>query len=85
MIPTSTQMGVDAHVPRSTTQALSFAIGYMLFGFRVAILLGHTEIDHMDNLMGSAEAERCCRREHLLLLPFVPVRPIKKLSGLMSR
>jgi len=48
-ILTSTQMGVDAHVSRRAAQTLSFAIGYMLLGLRVTVLLGHTEIDHVDD------------------------------------
>lgn len=83
---TSAQMGVDAHIARRPTQALSFTVGYMLLGFRVTILLGHPEVDHVDDLMGSADAEGSAfRGVHLPLLPFVPGRPIKKLSGLMSR
>lgn len=42
-------MSIDAHVPSSATQTLAFAIGYVLLGLRVAILLCHTKIDHMDN------------------------------------
>lgn len=49
MMLTSPQMGVDTHVSRRAAQALSFAIGYMLFGLWVTVLLGHTEIDHMDD------------------------------------
>jgi len=44
-------MGVDAHIPRGSAQALSFTVGYMLLGFRVAILLGHAKINHVDDLM----------------------------------
>jgi len=57
MILTSTQMGVDAHIPRRPAQALSFAIGYMLLGFRVTILFGHTEIDHVDDLRKPKSAD----------------------------
>ena len=55
-ILTSAQMGVDTHVARRPTQALSFAIGYMLLGFRVTVLLGHPEVDHVNDLMASADA-----------------------------
>lgn len=85
-ILTSTQMGVDAHVACRATQALSFTIRYMLLGFRITILFGHPEVDHVNDLMTSDGAK--CRffgERHLPLLPFVPGRPIKKLSGLMSR
>ena len=50
MIFTSAEMGVDAHVSSGTAQALSLAIGYMLFGLGVTILLGHAEVDHVDDL-----------------------------------
>jgi hypothetical protein len=57
MTLTSSQMGVDAHIACRPAQALSFTIGNVLLGFRVTILLGHPEIDHMDDLMASADAE----------------------------
>ena len=91
MTLTSAKMSVDAHVPCRPAQALSFAIRYMLFGFRIAVLLGHAEIDHVNDLMNrnqptlSLGERRSGGSEHSPLLPFVPGRPIKKLSGLMSR
>jgi hypothetical protein len=87
MILTSAQMGVDAHIPRRPAQALSFAIGYMLLGFWVTVLFGHSEIDHVDDLIGRtlSAVKMGLERKHSLLLPFVPGRPIRKLSGLMSR
>ena len=91
MTPTSAQVSVNAHVPCRPAQALSFAIGYMLLGFRVTVLFSHTEIDHVDDLMEPCSADAKCgqrksrEEEHSPLLPFVPGRPIRKLSGLMSR
>jgi hypothetical protein len=39
-------MGVDAHVPSRPAQTLSFAIGDVLSGLWVTVLLGHPEIDY---------------------------------------
>ena len=46
---TSSEMRVDAHVARGSTQTLPFTIGDVLFGLWVTILFCHTKIDDMDN------------------------------------
>lgn len=45
-------MGVDAHVPSGTGERFSLAIGDVLLGLGVAVLLGHAEIDNMDDIRG---------------------------------
>lgn len=87
-ILTSAQMGVNTHIACRPTQALSFTIGYMLLGFRVTILFGHPEVDHVNGLTASADVKSDVfggGHSLFLLLPSVPGLPIKKLSGLMSR
>ena len=39
-------MGVDAHVPSGPAQTLSLAIGDVLSGLWVTVLLSHPEIDY---------------------------------------
>lgn len=41
----SPEMRVDRHVPRGPAEGFTFAVGNVLFGFGIAVLLGHTEID----------------------------------------
>ena len=43
-------MCVNAHVPRRSAQTLSFPVGDVLFRLGVAVLLGHAEIDDMDDI-----------------------------------
>lgn len=45
-------MGVDTHVARCTGQRLPLAVGDMLLGLGVTVLLGHAEIDHVDYIGG---------------------------------
>jgi hypothetical protein len=79
-------MSVDTHVPSSSTQTLSFSVRNMLSRLGITVLLGHTEIDNVDDC-----AERMDTFAHLqlrqnsLFAPLVPGRPIRKLSGFMSR
>lgn len=79
-------MSVDAHIPSSSTQTLPFPVRDMLAGFRIAVLLGHTEVDD------TMEQEMKLRTPKLNDMTYktvdaflVPGGPIKKLSGLMSR
>ena len=87
---TSAKMGVDAHVPCWREQAFSFAIRYMP-GFRMVVMLSHAEIDHVDYLVDHDQPtlnpgeRRGGGSEHSPSLPFVPGRPIRKWSGLISR
>jgi len=51
MVLASAKVGIDAHVPWRPAQGLPLTIRYMLFGFRIAILLGRAEIDDVNDLM----------------------------------
>lgn len=44
------QMGVDTHVSSGTRERLPFAVGDMLLGLGVAILLGHAKINDVDDI-----------------------------------
>jgi hypothetical protein len=46
----SSQVGVDAHVSRGSRQRLALAIGNVLFGLWVSVLLRHAEINYMDDV-----------------------------------
>lgn len=46
---TSTQVRVDTHVPRCPAQTLSFPVRDVLFRLGVPVLLGHAEIDDVDD------------------------------------
>lgn len=48
----TTQMCVDRHVTGSTGQRFSLAVGNVLLGLGVAVLLGHTEINDVDDIGG---------------------------------
>lgn len=79
-------MRVDTHVASRPAQRLALAIGDVLLRLRITILLGHTKVDDMDYCRPLDEL--CFRKATLQSAPFaflVPGRPIKKLSGLMSR
>jgi hypothetical protein len=78
-------MSVDAHVPSCAAQTLSFTIRDVLLSLGIPVLLGHTKIDHM-NYWDIVSTKGTWRTPvHSPLAPLVPGRPIKKLSGLMSR
>ena len=47
-------MSIDAHVTCCTGQRLAFAIRYVLLCFRISVLLGHTEVDDMNDIGGLA-------------------------------
>jgi hypothetical protein len=46
----TTKMGVDTHVTGSSRQTLAFPVGDVLLRLGVSVLLGHAEIDNMDNV-----------------------------------
>ena len=46
------EVGVDAHVTSRPGQGFSFPVGNVLFGLWVSVLLGHAEIDHVDDICG---------------------------------
>jgi hypothetical protein len=46
----TSKMGVDTHVTGSTGQRLSLTVGNVLLGLGVSVLLGHAEIDHVDDI-----------------------------------
>lgn len=43
-------MGIDAHVASSSAKRFALTIRYMLFGFRVSVLLCHTKVNDMDQV-----------------------------------
>lgn len=47
---TSTEMHIDTHVSSSPTQTLALAIRDVLLRSRIPVLLGHAEIDRMDQV-----------------------------------
>ena len=51
---TSSQVSVDAHVSRRSTQTLAFAVRYVLLRLGVTILLGHSKVHDVDNYDESA-------------------------------
>lgn len=77
-------MSVDAHVPRRSTKTLPFSVRDMLFGLGVAVLLCHSEINHVYRLKAVSE-DRTALCGDPLLAPLEPGRPMRKLSGLISR
>ena len=46
----ASEMGVDGHVTRSSGKGLSLAIGDVLLGLWVAVLLGHAEVNGVDDI-----------------------------------
>jgi len=57
---TSSQMGVDTHIPSRSTQTLSLSVRDMLFGFRIPVLFRHSEIDDMNDVghLGSRSTDQ---------------------------
>lgn len=87
---TASQMSVDAHVPSRAAQTLPFPVRYMLLRLGVAVLLRHTKVDDVDHCHRIAHQDQrdsnaAKPRPHAPFAFFVPGRPIRKLSGLMSR
>ena len=79
-------MGIDTHVSCRTTQALPFPVRNVLLGLGIPILLRHTEIDDVDDYTPTNSGGRALRYNMVVPLEvLVPGRPIRKLSGLMSR
>lgn len=76
----TTQMRVDTHVTSCSGQALAFPIGDVLLRLRVAVLLGHTEINDMNDI-GSLRA-RAADKEVVRLN--IPVDEILLVNGLHS-
>lgn len=56
----STQVGVDTHIARRPRQRLSLPVGDMLLRFGVSVLLGHSEVDDMDDIgrLGGGAADK---------------------------
>lgn len=48
-LQTSSQMRVDAHVTGRTAQTLPLPVRNVLLRLRVSVLLGHAEVDDVDN------------------------------------
>ena len=48
------KMGVDAHVSCGTGKRLPLAVRNVLLGLRVTVLLGHAEVNNVDNVGGFA-------------------------------
>lgn len=48
----ATEMGVDTHVSSSSREGFSLAVGDMLLGLGVTVLLGHAEIDDVNDTRG---------------------------------
>ena len=79
-------MGVDAHVARGSAQALSFSVGNVLLRLGIPVLLRHAKVDdvhhwaadHLNKRRGEGEEDGPFEF-------FVPGRPMRKLSGLISR
>lgn len=94
---TSSKMGIDAHVTSGATEALPFPIWDMLLSLWIPVLLSHTKIDDMNDYDTCVTTPERKRLEHQpraktrgqmkrsLLEAFDPARPIRKLSGLISR
>lgn len=79
-------MGVDTHVPCRTAQTLPFTVRDVLFGLGIPILLRHTEIDDMDDCTSTrSDGQALGDYMAVPLAVLVPGRPLRKLSGLISR
>lgn len=46
----TTKMGVDAHVTGGSRETLSLSVGDVLLRLGVAVLLGHAEVDYMNDV-----------------------------------
>ena len=60
-------MRVDAHVARRARQALVLAVGDVLLGLWVDVLLGHAEVDDVDGVLplGARPAHQEVLRLHV--------------------
>ncbi|SRR6266403_1080706 len=85
---TSAQVSVNTHVSRSSTQALAFTVRDVLLCLWITVLLGHPKIHDMYHCHCAQRRFTCAyktKERRAPLAPFVPGRPTRKLSGLMSR
>jgi hypothetical protein len=82
---TSPKMGVDAHIPSGSTETLPFTIRDVLFGLGITVLLGHTKINDMHDCFVILGSRVFPVPVNSLLDALVPARPMRKLSGLISR
>lgn len=81
-------MGVDAHVPRCATKTLSFSIRDVLFWLGITVLLGHSKIHNVYDLLKKIKLVDMEKIDAIVSKPFAPLvpgRPTRKLSGLISR
>jgi hypothetical protein len=93
---TSSQVSVDTHVSCSATKTLAFTVRYMLLCLWVTILLGHPKIHDVNDWLPSQrfnaqpttqgrDIKEGGKERHAPFAAFVPGRPTRKLSGLISR
>lgn len=94
---TSSKMGIDAHVTSGATEALPFPIWNMLLSLWIPVLLSHTKVDDVNDYDTCVTTRARKRLEHQPRVKtrgrmkrspldvFDPARPIRKLSGLISR
>jgi hypothetical protein len=56
----ATQMGVDGHVTGGSAERLALTVGDVLLRLRVTVLLGHAEVDDVDNVgsLGAGAADK---------------------------
>ena len=52
------EMGIDRRVPRSSGQVLVLPVGNVLLAFRISVLLGEPEIDHVDHVRLLSETDQ---------------------------
>ena len=52
-------MGVDTHVSRSTREGLALSVRDVLLGLGIAVLLGHTKVDNVNDVgaLGSGSTD----------------------------
>jgi hypothetical protein len=74
-------MGVDTHVTRSARERLAFPVWDMLLRLGITVLLGHTEVDNVDNV--SALGARAADEEVIRLN--IPVDEVLLVDGLNTR
>jgi hypothetical protein len=78
-------MSIDAHVSRRATQTFPFPVRNVLLGFRIAVLFGHSEVNDMNDYKTYVNIISAMNVGNSRLAAFVPGRPMRKLSGLISR
>ncbi|KAG5462983.1 MAG: hypothetical protein BJ554DRAFT_2541 [Olpidium bornovanus] len=75
---TSAKVRVYAHVPRSSAETFALPVGDMLFGLRVAILLGHAKVNDM-NKVGVVAARPAHKEVVGLYIPIYKVLLVDRL------